>query len=192
VVRRGIRFLVLQCFSEYLLIKDAHAQKQRGDASLLAWRARNILELLVWSMYCAKSKDNARRLYEDAARDVRDVFSAFKAWGEKTAQSTDWLAAFTNAGQDLSQRAALVGIETLDGSYKQVRDASKECGIENHYALSFKMLSKFAHPTAMQILAPHDKERDAQQRDFFFSQGCLFFTGAFAELERVVNSSALN
>jgi hypothetical protein len=100
-----------------------------------------------------KSRDNARRLYEDAGSDTLDLFAAFKAWGENTAQSTDWLDAFTNAGQDLSQRAALVGIETLDGSYKRVTDASTECAIENHYALSFKMLSKFAHPTAMQILA---------------------------------------
>jgi hypothetical protein len=178
--------LCYNVFSEYLLIKKAHANKQRGDAPLLAWRARNLLELLVWSMYCAKSRDNARRLYEDAGRDALDVFGAFKAWGEKTAQSTDWLDAFTNAGQDLSQRAVLVGIETLDGSYKRVTEASKECGIENHYALSFKMLSKFAHPTAMEILAPRDEERDGKLRGLFFSQGCLFFTGAFVELEKAV------
>jgi hypothetical protein len=140
-------------------------------------------------LYCAKSRDNARRLYEDAGRDALDVFGAFKAWGERTAQSTDWLDAFTNARKDVSQPAALVGIETLDGSYKGVRDASRECGIENHYALSFKLLSKFAHPTAMQILAPRDEERDAKQRDLLFSQGCLFFTGAFLELERAVKSS---
>jgi hypothetical protein len=176
-------------FSEYLLIKNAHTNKQRGDGPLLAWRARNLLELLVWSTYCSKSRDNARRLYEDAGRDALDVFGAFKAWGEKTAQSTDWLDAFTSAGHDLSQRAALVRIETLDGSYKRVADASKECGIADHYALSFKMLSKFAHPTAMQILAPRDEERDTKQRDYFFSQGCLFFTGAFVELEQVVKSS---
>ena len=119
---------------------------------------------------------------------MRDVFGALKAWGEKTAQSADWLDAFTRAAQDLSQRAALVGIETLDGSYKRVVDAAKECGIGDHYTLSFKMLSKFAHPTAMQILAPRDDERDTKQRDFFFSQGCLFFTGGFVELERVLSS----
>jgi hypothetical protein len=141
-------------------------------------------------MYCAKSRDNARRFYEDAGRDVRNLFSAFKAWGEKTAQSTDWLDAFTSAERELSQRAALVGIETLDRSYKEVRDASKECGIESHYALSFRMLSKFAHPTAMQILASRDEERDSRQRDLFFSQGCLFFTGAFVELELIVRKSS--
>jgi hypothetical protein len=48
------------------------------------------------------------------------------------------------------------------------------------------MLSKFAHPTAMQILAPRDEERDGKLKDCFFSQGCLFFTGAFVELEKAV------
>jgi hypothetical protein len=181
--------LCYNVFSEYLSIKTTHAEKQRGDASLLAWRARNLLELSVWSMYFSKSKENARRLYEDAGRDVRDVFGAFTAWGEKTAQSADWLGALTNAREDLSQRAALVGIEDVDGPYKRVTDASKECGIGDHFALSFKMLSKFAHPTAMQILAPYDEEKDAKQRDCFFSQGCLFFTGAFTELELAVKST---
>jgi hypothetical protein len=45
------------------------------------------------------------------------------------------------------------------------------------------MLSKFAHPTAMRILAQHDEKREALQRDCFFSQGCLFFTGAFHAIE---------
>jgi len=178
--------LCYNVFSEYLLIKSAHAEKRRGDASLLAWRARNLLELSVWSMYCAKSRDNARRLYEDAGRDELDLFKAFKAWGTATAQSTDWIDAFTSAGQDLSQRAASEGIETLDGSYKRVNDAAGECGFWDHFRLSFKMLSKFAHPTGMQILAPLDEAKDTLQRDVFFSQGCLFFTGAFVELERVV------
>ncbi len=45
------------------------------------------------------------------------------------------------------------------------------------------MLSKFAHPTAMRILAPPDERTEALQRDYFFSQGCLFFTGTFSALE---------
>jgi hypothetical protein len=45
------------------------------------------------------------------------------------------------------------------------------------------MLSKFAHPTAMQILAAPDEVKVSVQEDLFFSQGCLFFTGAFEALE---------
>jgi len=61
--------LCSQVFSEYLFLKRAHEEK-RDEASLLAWRARNLLELSVWCLYCSKSRENARRLYADAGRDV--------------------------------------------------------------------------------------------------------------------------
>lgn len=175
--------LCSQIFSEYLLLKRAHGAKENGDAPLLAWRARNLLELSVWSTYCAKSRENARRLYEDAGRDALGLYNAFTKWGAATAQSTDWLEPIANAKQDLSQRAVSDGIESLDGPYKHVKEAAQECGIGDHFSLSYRMLSKFAHPTAMQILASPDEARDALQKDCFFSQGCLFFTGAFVALE---------
>jgi len=172
------------CFhtcSEYRLLKRAH--RENGGAPLLAWRARNLLELSVWSMYCAKSRQYARRFYEDAGRDELGLYSAFTTWGVVTAQSADWLQPIANAKQDLSQRAAAAGIDSLDGVYKRVHEAAKECGLGDHFSLYFTMLSKFAHPTAMHILAPPDEARDALQKDCFFSQGCLFFTGAFVALE---------
>jgi hypothetical protein len=123
----GLCFNVL---SEYWLLRNAYADTKAGRASLLAWRARNLVELAVWSTYCSKGRENARRLYEDAGRDVLDVYGAFEKWGSTTAQGTDWAQVFTNAKDDLSQRAALDGIESLEGSYKQVSAAAKECGME--------------------------------------------------------------
>jgi hypothetical protein len=175
--------LCYQIFSEYSLLTNAYAANQARDASLLAWRARNLLELSVWSMYFTKSRENARRLFEDAGRDAFDILSAFETWGQATAQSTDWLGPLESEKQDLSLRAATEGIETLEGSYTRVVDAASDCGIKEHYSLSFKMLSKFAHPTAMQILGATDEAKRILQRDYFFSQGCLFFTGAFSALE---------
>lgn len=176
--------LCSQNFLEYLSLKHAYENKHNDDAALLAWRARNLLELSVWSTYCAKSKDNARRVYEDAGRDVRGIYDAFIKWGAATAQAADWLDPLASAKQDLSERARLLdGIESLDGPYKRVSEAAKECGIGEHFSLIYKMLSKFAHPTAMRILAPPDEATEALQRDYFFSQGCLFFTGAFNALE---------
>jgi hypothetical protein len=174
--------LCFQVFSEYHLLEHAYGAG-RGNASLLAWRARNLLELSVWSRYFTKSREHARRLYEDAGRDVLDILSAFEKWGQATAQSTDWLGPIASSKQDLSQRAAAEGIETLEGSYKRVAEAAKDCGMSDHYTLTFKMLSKFTHPTAMQFLGAPDEARHALQRDCFFSQGCLFFTGAFVALE---------
>jgi hypothetical protein len=183
----GLTFLI---FSEYHLLKEAHAEQQQDHTSLLAWRARNLLELSVWAQYCSKSKENARRLYADAGRDVTDVFSTFQRWGSATAQDTEFIVSLTGAKQDLAGRAASEGIETLDGSYKKVHDAAKECGQEGNYRVAFKLLSKFAHPTAMQMIASADAERSRLQRDCFFGLGCLFFAEAFNVLEGLLLSLA--
>ena len=178
-----------QNFSEYLSLKRAYENERGPDTPLLAWRARNLLELSIWSTYCAKSRENARRVFEDAGRDVRGVFDAFIKWGTATAQAADWVDPFSAAKQDLSSRAlANEGIEFLDGKFKEVGDETIECGLGEHFSLSYKVLSKFAHPTAMRILAPPNDKTEAVQREVFYSQGCLFFTGAFHALERELMS----
>lgn len=176
--------LCSQNFSEYLSMQRAYENKQNDDAALLAWHARNLLELSVWSMYCANSRNNARRVYEDAGRDVHRIYDAFIQWGTAIALPTDLLDPIVTAKHDVSERARLLdGIESLDGPYKKVSEAAKECGIGGHFSVSYKLLSKFAHPTAMRILAPPDENKESLQRDWFFSHGCLFFTGAFDALE---------
>jgi hypothetical protein len=180
--------LCAQVFSEYLALKRAYEEK-RTEASLLAWRARNLLELSVWCLYCSKSRENARRFYADAGRDVLGLFNAFTKWGTSMTQDPDWIERFTGAHQAISQRAAAEGIDSLDGRYKEVSDAAKECGIGEHFALSNKMLSKFAHPTAMQILGTPDDAKAILQKDIFFGHGCLFFVGAFTTLEGQLTDS---
>ncbi len=175
-----------QVFSEYLLLKRAY-KEEKANGALLAWRARNLLELSIWSLYCAKSKENARRLYEDAGRDAFGLFNAFTEWGTGR-QEPEWIDHITGAKQDLTQRAAAAGIDSLDGPYKRVRDAANECGLGEHFSLSYQMFSKFAHPTAMQIMGSPVEARTALQKDVFFSQGCLFFTGAFEALESALRS----
>jgi transposase len=82
--------LCYQVLSEYHLMENAYGDG-RQNASLLAWRARNLLELSVWSRYFAKGREEARRIYEDAGRDALDIFGAFEKWGQTTVQSSDWL-----------------------------------------------------------------------------------------------------
>ncbi len=176
--------LCFQVFSEYLRLKDAR-MGERIDPSLLAWRARNLLELSVWSAYFARSRENARRLYEDAGRDAKDVLDVFEQWGQAAEQSADWLSVLAEGKHDLSHRAATEGIETLDGSYMRVAKAADECGLKE-FGVPNKMLSKFAHPTAMQILGISDEAKQVLQRDMFYGLGCLFFVGAFTALENCV------
>ncbi len=174
--------LCFQVFSEYLSLKHAYEEK-REDSSLLAWRARNLLELSVWSIYCSTSRENARRFYEDSGRDIHGIFGAFIKWGKERGRDPEWIDAITGARRRLFQEAASEGIASLDAPFKDVRHAADEVGLGNHFAVEYRMLSKFAHPTAMRVLAVPDEAKAALQKDIFFSQGCLFFAGAFQALE---------
>jgi hypothetical protein len=174
--------LLAKSFEEYIFLKRSYAD-EKCDPALLAWRARNLLELSTWCMYCVKSRENARRLYEDAGRDEQGLYDAFRKWGTARAQGEDFLDIFENATQNLTNRAAAEGIASLDGRYKDVRDAADDVGIGDHYILGYRMLSKFTHPTAFRILSVLNDETAKLQRDLFFSFGCLFFVGAFTAIE---------
>jgi hypothetical protein len=175
--------LVFQLLSEYSRLTRTYEENRGTDISVLAWQARNLMELWVWCLYCTKSIENARRLYEDAGRDMLSMVSAYTKSVDGKAELTGVIEQMKLAEEDLRGRAVSEGIENLDGSYKRVDDAAKECGVGNYYSLFFKMASKFAHPTAMLMLTPLDKLKDSGLRDFFFSEGCLCFSEAFRCLE---------
>jgi hypothetical protein len=174
--------LCFAVFSEHLQLEKAYSASERRNESLLAWRARNLLELAVWAIYFCTNEENARRLYEDAGRDALDLVSAFEKWGKST-QAPDWFQTLQDTKETLRQDAANVGIQAPEGAYKRIDIAAQECGIGKHFAAENKFLSKFAHPTAMQILASADAIRNNLQRDVFFSHGCMHFCGAFTCLE---------
>jgi hypothetical protein len=162
--------LCASLFSEYLALKRA-CEEPRSVPSLIAWRARNLLELSVWSIYCSINSDNARRLHVDAGRDVLGIFGAFSKWSAATGREHIDVRTFDEAEHELLTRSAAQGIESLDGAYKSVSEAAKEIGMSEQFALSNKLLSKFAHPTAMQILSPPNDAKAAAQKDVFFTGG---------------------
>jgi len=178
--------LCAQNFSEYIALKKAYEDIE-SEASLLAWRARNLLEISVWSLYCASTKENARIFYEEAGRDVVNLYEAYTKWGETTSQDNDWLDPIKAAKQDIAARAASEGIESLEGAYKQVSKVAEECSIGQHFKPVYKKLSKFAHPTAMLIMTTPNREQEKLNKYMFYSDGCMSFTGAFTSMERVLS-----
>lgn len=174
--------LCFQVFSEFLRLQNAYEQ-ERTDPALLAWRARNLLELSIWATYVASSVENARRFYEDAGRDAMECLQLFKNWGEKNDQPTDWLSVISVSQNNLSDQAASVGITDLSGKYMSVLKAAEECGLKEAFSTWNKLLSKFAHPTAMQILGELNDKTNCIQKETFFGLGCCFFIGAFNAFE---------
>jgi hypothetical protein len=55
-----------------------------------------------------------------------------------------------------------------------------------HFRVGFKLLSKWAHLTAMQMLGVVNKDQIRLQREYFFGMGCIHFTGAFTAVESLL------
>ena len=179
-----------QVCSEYHSLKDAYYSPSDNNLSLLAWRARNLLELRIWAVYFCRSEQNARRIYEDAGRDGLDLFKALATWGKVADREIDWETKLKDADAMLRDRATQAGIDDLEGNFKAVRDAADDCGLGRDFKLQFKVFSKVAHPTAFQLLAPADDLSREPFRDAFFSQGCSLFALTFACLESYLNNNA--
>lgn len=145
--------LASEMFSEYLLLRESYLAPRRGDVPLLAWRARNLLELSVWATYCATSRDQARKWYVAALRDPGGVEAE--------------------------------GTESYDNCGKVVLQAADECGLAEFVSVRWRTLSSFAHPTATRILRSTDS---VKRRDQFYSDGCLFFLGAFNSIDHALSA----
>lgn len=179
--------LCFRVFHEYSALKEAYAAPPpKEDLALLSWRARNLLELSVWTTFCATDRNKARQCFEDLGKDANNLLKAFQTWGEATNQSPDWFQKGADARDGLANAALLRGVASIDGRFTKVATAAVEIGIAHHFTLMNKLLSKFAHPTAMLIVG--NSETLKVQKDSAFANGCLFFVGAFAALENISKS----
>jgi hypothetical protein len=142
---------------------------------MLAHVVRNLLELGVWIQFCCKSKRNAERFHGDRFRDGLGFSKAATQLldaARKNARAADPLRAITT----LKEAATKAGIPLVDDRYTQVADAAKELGLREFYAPVNKMLSKFAHPTAMALLAPLEGEPLAETFSGLFAVGLILAT----------------
>ena len=180
--------LCFRVFYDYSALKEVYAAlPPNDDIALLAWRARNLLELSVWTQYCARDQSKARQFFEDLGRDASDLLKAFHRWGEATNQSPEWFQHGAEARDRLTAAANSRGVASIDGRFTGVAAAAEEIGMSHHFSLMNKLLSKFAHPTTMLILGNPESRR--LEKDLAFANGCLFFVGAFTALEEAWKSA---
>ncbi len=114
---------------------------------VVAWIARNLLELHVWVKYCGVSRENAWRFHEDALRDVKGLMDAHKKTCDAMAIEDDFS---TLATQRIKEASEKLGLEDIDSNYLDVAAAAKAPGVDlgGLFGPLSRSLSKFAHPTA--------------------------------------------
>lgn len=172
--------LTANTFEEYLKLEKAY---ENQDMPEICWRARNLLELSIWSLYCVQSNENAKQFYGDGGRDAMDLLKKLGAWDQKSGHSEQWEPQIEQSGLILKKFAKDMGLGSFEARYKSVNAAAKELGLELHYDTANKLLSKFIHPTALRVIGYFDDDRIKDLKTGYFGQGCTSFAGAFNILE---------
>jgi hypothetical protein len=145
---KDVRYDLLKAFQKTVVetLEDLEVANKQHRVHTVAWLTRNLLELGIWIEYCATSSDHAKEFVLDSARDAHDAMDI-----------PDGVLGTNHSLKE--EREKLVkqtrddGFETLDEKYKSVSSAAKELGKAEAFKHSNKLLSKFAHPTALHIVS---------------------------------------
>ena len=168
-----------------LWYKALVASCEEKNISAAAWLTRSVLELTVWVTYCVRSRDDAKRFYDDKARDVFDVLDHLKVLaklGDKPDFSlTDLI---DEARKRIADRVTTDGYEQIDETYQRVHNAAQQVGLGPLFGSMNKLFSKFAHPTAMMVFSYPDEAHRAQASVVFLTLGIGFCTASMAEFEQ--------
>lgn len=145
---KDVRYDLLKAFQKTVVetLEDLELANKQGRIHTVAWLTRNLLELGIWIEYCATSSDHAKEFVLDSARDAHDAMNI-----PDGVLATEY--SLKDEREKLVQKTKDDGFETLDEKYKSVSSAAKELGKAEAFKHSNKLLSKFAHPTALHIVS---------------------------------------
>lgn len=174
--------LVYDGLERSIVENAAHIEHfQRAPTSLIAWACRNLLELRVWAEYCTRSPENAESFFLDSAKDLFDM--------HKTADGSPIIA---DAKEDTAvlehsrqQLWTLVG-PRLKGKphvYLNVSEVADALGLNPFFRREYKILSKYAHPTALTIVLRLPEDEDLALRNGFLMNGTKFAADAREKIQ---------
>jgi hypothetical protein len=152
-----------------------HAVKERA-VNAVAWISRNLMELAVWAEFCMESPTNARRFHDDAGRDSVELLKVPDGlFNEDPAFS------FQKERERILEEARSKGVDDLDEPYVRVTNAAKQISTSAEFIWTNKMLSKFAHPTALYVITAYEDLEVWRER--FYNAGRSNGEGALRRIE---------
>jgi hypothetical protein len=137
----------------------------------------------IWTQYCGLSEENAKRFFDDAARDVRDSFETVqKLYTHVNKEPEKKLDAKLS---EMKEVAAKYNVENYDAPYTRVNDAARVVGKELAHVPVYKLASKLAHPTA-RLLCINRPLQDLQ--DTLYEGGAKLAVMCLGATERCIKT----
>jgi hypothetical protein len=153
-----------------------------------AWNARNLLELWIWTEYCAASRANAQRFHDDALRDAAGLTNALSKMCELHGLE-DHGAEPRRTLEEMTFKEH--GVQSIGTNYERVSAAAKKVGLDAKYAAYNSDLSKFAHPTALLVVGTmHQGEAVSALQVICTTMGVYCAGRCVMALERMVRQVA--
>ena len=145
--------LVRRCYDLQKHLRRGYAE---SDEHYLAWAARTLLELKVWTEYVTKSEENLKRFSQDMYVDAN---TAFRVGAKATAALDEHpLKAASKKILDDTKpdlMAKLAAAEVSESErYLRPSDVAKQLGLEIEFDIANMTFSKWAHATAQSVLLP--------------------------------------
>lgn len=171
--KRPLPALLYRSFSNALMRyrELLHRATRRGALDYIAWVTRNILELRIWVEYCSRSQEHCEEFFQDAIRDLNDVQRSVGGLDPEDVKT-------------LQKANKFIGNAKQAHQYKDVKKAAEEVGLLPFFKQNYKVLSKFAHPTAMFVLSPSLRDVGADEvRKQFVDCGMNIMNEAIQKLD---------
>ena len=125
--------------------RDLEEANAAEKLNTVAWLTRNLLELAIWCQYCAESEEHSKEFVLDAAKDALDVINVPDGVFSSS-------FSFKTHRDEMLQKAEADGFKTFGDGYTRVSEAAKTLGKGEAFKHFNKLLSKFAHPTALTLI----------------------------------------
>jgi hypothetical protein len=139
-----------------LYASDLNNSYSSNRVDSLAQVLRNLTELDVWVEFCGVSVENAKRFFDDMARDIREVIETHnKVHLHKHKTPYE---GFDDLKNILTESSATLQVTNLEGRFTQVSQAAKELGRDLRYASMYKIASKYAHPTSLLLSGAREEQ----------------------------------
>jgi hypothetical protein len=176
----------LKRFGEQVSIAGADLERARKEKriTIVAWNARNLLELWIWVQFCCVSENNAKRFRDDTERDFYGMMKAFGKLAKLATGIED--PRFTETMEKLKDLGKTHGIENLADDFKRVSAAADELGHKEFFLLNNKFLSKLAHPTAFVVNSVGSMQSENDVRDMIFVDGAKYAIDSIRRINNLI------
>jgi hypothetical protein len=163
--------LVILAIQHYDGLMDANSRVL--PLSTLAYHARCLLELVIWTKYALESDENIKLIDADALNDSMDLLLKLNEFANFFDNS--FKLKTEEAKINLHKFAEKEGHKEPTKKYLRIKDLLKDDSWRFWYDVRMKLLSKLVHPCGFTIVGMDNEKIEKDLRPILVKEACRWF-----------------